>query len=205
MKYIKTYEIYAATDAEVLKSSRVLPHSGSKVDSGPGRIFVYDNSWKKLLPQELTVVSSVGPYGTDKGRWRLKLSELIMNHPMVQFDYHQHTPDEFGGDVLADGEPDFLCFDLFIVNDNNGGESQGNLKIDFEITYGEAVMSDFTIEMPNKISVISEYPHHSTKDTKDYYYFSSESLAHFVKFINRFGFTFKVDDFHFLDEKNINS
>lgn len=204
MKYVKTFELFAATDAEVAKAAEPLPFKGTRIDAGDGRISFFDNTWRRFLPDTMVIVDNTGPYGSDYGRWTLKMNEFVINNELIQFDYIQHTPEErFNGDVTADGEPDTLSFDFFVVKKNDGAQSDGNLRIDIEINYGESVVADFTIEQPNKIEVVSKYPHHPNIDTKVFYYLSSESTKDFVDVINRFGFEFDYDDFMFLDERSL--
>lgn len=203
MRYLKTFEIYAATDAEVAKAAEPLPFRGSSITDN-GRISIFDNNWRHFLPKTMEIVDNTGPYDSDFGRWTLKMNEFVINNELIQFDYIQHTPTEmFDGDVTADGEPDTLCFDWFVVKNNDGDLSDGNLRIDVEITYGESVVADFVMKMPNTVEVISKYPHHPNPDGKLFYYLSSQTTKDFVDLVNRFGFEFDYDDFLFLDEKSL--
>jgi hypothetical protein len=169
------------------------------------KISILDSSeWVKLLPKELNII-------TDNGEFTLKVKSLdpelgypgvynLMNS--VSFIYVQNTVESSGGDVSADGEPDNLQFDIAMVKDNDGLESNPSksLRLNIDITYGDAMVYEFTIDYPNKVGVHHYTGKHSLHDSETYWGFSDESLKQLVDFFNRFGFETTTDDYKFMDK-----
>jgi hypothetical protein len=130
---------------------------------------VFDQDSKKLLPQTINIQTS-------NGNFKLNLSDYIVNLPKIYIAYHHSTPEQTG-DVLSDGEPDYLCIDLnFLKVDNNH-------EINVEITYGDAMMFEFKISKWNNVEV--------------FVYNGQNSKL--IGFFNRFGFRLTRDRFNFLD------
>jgi len=166
---------------------------------------VFDSEgWKKFLPKELTVV-------TDTGNWTLKIPDTEYNtgHATnvtnlmnaLQINYYQNTPDTEGGDVNRDGEPDQLEIDITIVKNNDGKSSNPDtLKLNIDITYGNAIVSEFTIEKPNKVHVYHYTGYGSKYDPNSFFGFDDESLLNLIKFFNSWGFQLTKEDFTFLDK-----
>jgi GMP synthase-like glutamine amidotransferase len=183
MKYLSKYESF-------VKNYRYI-----KMYEDFGRISTFDQNIKDLLPEEIYIETTYGKH-------TLKKKDIMLNGDLIQITYYQNTPEENGGDVTADGEPDYLCFDIYTIKENNGGESNGdNLRLNIDITYGDAMIYSFTIEAPNKVE-----PHHYTgigsmheKETK--FHFEDETLEELIKFFNRFSDKYNLtkDHFKFLD------
>ena len=169
------------------------------------KVSIFDPNWVKLLPEQLTVI-------TENGEFTLKRStdfEKSTNHAVdisnlmncLQICYHQHTPDEHKGDVLADGEPDYLGFDIHLVKANKGDSvNPDTLKLNIDLTYGDHMQYEFTIEKPNKVEVHHYTGKNSLHDPETYWGFTDESLSELVEFFNRFGFNTHVDDYKFMDK-----
>lgn len=167
--------------------------------------YSYFNSdeWVKLLPKKLIVV-------TNTGNWELELPEAdalghqtnitnLMN--CIQINYYQNTIRKQGGDVNKDGEPDQLEFDITIVKDNNGSESNpDNLKLNVDITYGDAMMAEFTIGMPNKVDVYHYTGYGSKYDSETFFGFDDASLDALIRFFNSWGFKLTKNEFLFIDK-----
>lgn len=170
---------------------------------------VFDTEgWKKFLPSELELI-------TNNGKWILKLpmDENNLNHATnitnlmnnFQINYYQNTPSQNGGDVTADGEPDQLEFDIDIVKVNNGTDANpDNLRLNVDITYGDAMASSFSIEKPNKIKVTHYTGFGSKYDDKTCFGFEDGSIDNIVNFFNAWGYQLNKDNFRFLD-KYLNS
>lgn len=159
-------------------------------------ISIFDQEIKSLLPEEIRIETSYGKYA-------LKRKDMMLNGDLIQIVYHQNTPKQHPeGDVTADGEPDYLCIDIYTIKENDGSESNGeNLRLNIDITYGDAMVSSFTIEAPNKVE-----PHHYTgigsmHDSKTKFHFEDSSLDDLIAFFNRFSDKYRLtkDDFKFLD------
>lgn len=150
------------------------------------KISIFDKDWEKLLPKELEIV-------TTNGNFTLSKAQLTINDGMYQFSYYQSG---------VWGEPDFLGFDIYIVKDNDGTESNSEkLKLDVDITYGDAMVSEFSIEN-NKVNVIHYTGKGSKYDTDGFFGFTDESLNGLIKFFNAFGFSLNMNDFLFIDKEN---
>jgi hypothetical protein len=111
-----------------------------------------------------------------------------MNHAdMVQIMYE--PKDESWGD------PDDLEFDMYFVMD-------GNIRVDIDITFGDLMVSEFSLESPNKVSVI-EYTSYGSKfdPTNTVFAFTEESLQDLINFFNHVDNRFELtrDKFNFLD------
>ena len=124
-----------------------------------------DQSWTKLLPKKLTLV-------TENGEFTLEVKGLNTEHGYpgiynlmnsVSFIYDQNTVEGEDGDATADGEPDTLQFDIAIVKDNKGDEANPSksLRLNIDLTYGDSMMYAFTIDYPNKVHV----HHYNGKDS----------------------------------------
>ena len=160
------------------------------------KIPYFSQEWKKLLPNSLEIM-------TDNGTYKLVKKDLMINGDLIQFDYYHNTPEENNGDVLVDGEPDFLEFDIHLMKKNNGMDSNPDtLRLNVNITYGDAMVSEFSIEMPNKVDVIHYTGKGSKHDPDTFFGFTDKSLEDIVNFFNSFGFKLSKQDFTFIDESN---
>lgn len=160
--------------------------------------------WKKFLPKKLNLV-------TDNGNWLLELPKFDsgMGHATnvtnlmncIQITYQQNTPSTENGDVTRDGEPNYLEFDITIVKNNDGRSANPDtLKLDVDITYGDAMAIEFTIEKPNKINVLHYTGFGSLYDPNSYFGFEDDSLEELVNFFNSWGYKLTKKDFTFLDK-----
>lgn len=156
--------------------------------------------WAKMLPKQLTII-------TLNGRFILKLTDdpssfiSIIGPDQVQITYRHNTMEENNGDACHDGEPDYLEFDLSLSKINDGTEANAkNLKIDVDITYGDAMVSEFSISQPNNVNVTYYTGPGATNVKSSMFGFSHESLSELIKFFNRFGFNLDVKSFKFIDE-----
>ena len=159
-------------------------------------ISIFNQDWKKLLPETLSIV-------TDNGEFTLTKKDLMINGDLLQFAYYQNTPEKNGGDVLADGEPDYLEFDIHVMKKNDGSSANpDNLRLDVDITYGDSMVSEFSIEKPNKVDVIHYTGKGSIHDSKSFFGFTDKSLLDITNFFNTFGYNLTTKDFLFIDKTN---
>jgi hypothetical protein len=166
---------------------------------------VFDTSlWQSLLPESLNVV-------TENGRWTLSRENRsssighavdisnLMNS--VQISYHQNTVDLAGGDVTADGEPDYLSIDINIVKENKGSSANPDtLKLDVDICYGDSMKYEFTISKPGLVEVHNYNGYNSLLDPSTSFGFVEESLLGLIRFFESWGFRLRREDFNFIDE-----
>lgn len=164
------------------------------------KVSIFGREWIEFLPGSLTIVTDNGEFELDKyGDYTYNL----MNS--VSFAYTQNTMDEEGGEPLADGEPDSLQFDVHMVKNNEGDEGNPTtLRLNVDITYGDNMQCEFTIERDEQGRTTVATHHYNGKNSiydKDTYFgFTKDSLAKLVEFFNRFGFTATPEDFKFLDD-----
>lgn len=141
---------------------------------------------KNLLPKELEII-------TTNGEFKLVFNGITINDSLIQFDYYQNVW----------GEPDVIQFNLYLTKVNDGDVSNSDtLKLDVDITYGDAMVSEFTITPPNNVSVEHYTGKGSMYDPETFFGFTDESLNKIIKFFNKFGYSLKVDQFLFIDKKN---
>ena len=139
---------------------------------------VYDKRWESLLPNKITIIKD--------GEHILTKGNIMLNANMLQITY---SSDEVG-------YPSTLEFDIYIVN--NGS------RLDIDITYGDLVTSEFSIDAPNKVTIGEYTSYHSKFDPSNTVFaLSSESLSSFVNFLNKFdGIRTSTSDFKFLDKND---
>ena len=147
----------------------------------------YSDDAKRLLPKELEIITSNGHY-------KLKNTDFIQKKDAIDIVYHHNTAEK-SGDITSDGEPDYLCFDINMSQDTNG------LRMSVDITYGDAMMFEFTIESPNKVRLGHYNGIHSKVSPETHFFFTDDSLKSLVDFFNSFStrYSLVVDDFKFLD------
>lgn len=98
-------------------------------------------------------------------------------------------------DVTNDGEPDLLEFDIHFVKNERG------IKLLVDITYGDTMAYEFSIESPNKININHYTGIGSLYDSETHFGFTDESISDLIKFFNSFNHGIKLTskDLAFLD------
>lgn len=169
------------------------------------KVSIFDSNWVKFLPKSLTIKTENGEFTFE----RENKIEDTLNHPTdasnlmncLQISYYHNNLDDSDGDALANGEPDYLSFDITFVKDNNGKFANPNsLRLSVDITYGDHMQYEFTIDKPNKVKVHHYTGKNSLYDSDTFWGFSNKSLQSLIDFFNRFGFETTIDDFKFIDE-----
>jgi hypothetical protein len=140
---------------------------------------IYDVDWKSVLPKTLTILKD--------GEHTFKVGNIMKDADMVQVTYVNEK--------IEWGVTDTLEFDFYFEKVDNF------FKMHIDITWGDAMASEFSITSPSKVDVI-EYTSFNSKTDPSNTIFALEenSLQEFVKFLNKFD-GFKVDrsQFNFLD------
>ena len=220
MKYLKLYEEFnnlSENDPDDFKEEN-------------GRISMFDEKRLfELLPKQLQIIHTKGVDAQPK-TWTLNLGlnkkekkeleeiesgqlkevpgkkygsgDISVNPVKIEIIYSQNTPSEEDNDVLADGEPDNLEFDIHILKDNDGTQANpDNLSLNVDITYGDAVVSSFKINSPNIVEPHDYTGSMSIVDPKTMFSFTSDSIKKLVEFFNRWDSKFRItpDNFKFLD------
>jgi hypothetical protein len=148
-------------------------------------ISMYDPEWKESLPETFSILK-----GEDDGVHKhvYKKGNIMLNSDMVQITYYNEDW----------GIPDTLEFDIHTVRDTQTGD----LRLDIDITYGNEVACEFSIDKTNGVRVIQDTTFHSKFDPSNTVFaFTDDSLKQFVEFLNRFNTGIKVTthDLRFLD------
>jgi len=140
---------------------------------------IYDIDWKSILPKEMVVLKD--------GEHSFKLGNVMKNADMVQVTY-ENSNNEWGA-------PSTLEIDFYF-------SENPKIRIDIDITWGDAMACEFYIESPNKVG-ITEYTSFRSKTDPSNTIFAldNNSLKEFVDFLNKFdGFKLDVSQFKFLDQ-----
>ena len=157
-------------------------------------ISIFDKEeWQKFLPKKLKLV-------TNNGNFELKQTDLTINGDKMQIIWYQNTV-KGPNDANKDGEPDTIEFDVHMVKTNDGTEANpDNLKFNIDITYGDSMVSQFTISKPGEISVGHYTGFGSKYDKGTEFGFEDDTIKELVEFFNRFGFQLVTKDFTFIDK-----
>lgn len=164
---------------------------------GINYVSILDEDIEKYLPKKMDIYT-MGGGGDGGGNYELELDAVTREIDILRVPYSQNTPEETGGDVLADGEPDNLEFDMHFVRKHESNSSI--LKINVDITYGDSMVSSFSLEQPNKVIVNHYTGLGSHIDPETHFGICEESIKGLVTFFNRFGFQLHEKDFSFLDK-----
>jgi GMP synthase-like glutamine amidotransferase len=151
------------------------------------KILAYEEDVKKIFPQE------VGSY-TSNGSFKLKKSDITREVDVIRASYYHNTAKD--GDVLRDGEPDFLFFDIHFSKNEFG------IKTLVNISYGDQMKSEFSIESPNKIQVGHYNGINSKADSQTHFGFEDSTILDLCKLFNSFdfGYNLKPKDLTFIDK-----
>ena len=209
MKYLKRFEGIVSVHGDGNKEYRLqnLPHVGEDIHTD-GRISILQQDWfEKLLPDTLTVHSDpqIKKLNFDQSvvdidgskEYIFDKNECTIDNGLVQFTYYYNSMKSDKGEV-TDGEPSMLEFDIHFVKNEKG------FKLLVNITYGDQMVTDFSIEAPNKINIGHYNGVGSKYDSQSHWGFKHESIVHLVKFFNAFNHGIKLTekDLSFLDQSH---
>ena len=185
MKYLKRFN--EDIEATIKPNGTISANIDVKTD-----VFntIYDERWKNELPEFITINYHGKLY-------KFKKDNIMLHSDMVQITYAS-TPlnSDEQGEIW--GTPDTLEFDIYFAKDNETNK----VRLTVDITYGDAMACEFSVEAPNKIKVIEYTSYHSKFDRSNTVFaLVDESLQSFINFLNRFeGMKLKKEDFKFLDQ-----
>lgn len=136
------------------------------------------------LPKEIYL-------GTSNGKYELVNTDCIIAPPQLFIVYHQNTVEKTG-DVLSDGEPDYLGFDIQII--------QNPKKCKCDVTYGDSMMFSFEM-LPTGDVNVGHYDGYGSKFDPEYeFYFDEQTLNNLISFFTKMtNFPLKRNKFNFLD------
>jgi hypothetical protein len=151
---------------------------------------IYDRRWETQLP-EFLIINYHGKL------FKFKKDNIMLHSDMVQITYAS-TPINSDEQGEIWGAPDTLEFDIYFAKDNETNK----IRLTVDITYGDAMVCEFSVESPNKIKVIEYTSYHSKFDSSNTVFaLVDDSLQSFIDFLNRFeGMKLKKEDFKFLDQ-----
>jgi GMP synthase-like glutamine amidotransferase len=146
-----------------------------------------DESIKEIFPKLVKIYSTTGNF-------TLTLADFTREGNVIKADYYHSTYKE--SNPLRDGEPDFLIFDFYFVNNEAG------LKTIVDITYGDSTKYAFSIEAPNKITITHYNGIDSLLDSDTQFGFEDETILDLVKLFNNFSTDYDItkEDLVFLDK-----
>jgi hypothetical protein len=118
----------------------------------------------------------------------------MLHSDMVQITYAS-TPLDTKEQGEIWGAPDTLEFDIYFAKGDN-------IVLNIDITYGNLMACEFSVEAPNKVKVVEYTSYHSKFDPSNTVFgLDDDSLESFVSFLNNFsGMKLKKEDFKFLDQ-----
>ena len=209
MKYLKgifeeTHQFYNTAEEGRVKK---LPHRGDSILPDNNISYFQQDWFEKIMPSELEIYSSplIKKLNTDgtitdlNTEYEEKLillhkNSCCINSDLIQFSYVDDSEFE-QGEVIGNGEPDGLGFDIFFVKNERG------IKMNVDITYGDNMAYEFTLEAPNKINIVHYTGVGSLYDSETHWGFTESAINKLVQFFNRFNHGIKLSpkDLQFLD------
>jgi hypothetical protein len=184
MKYLKRFN--EDITATIGSNGTIKPNHNVKSDVINT---IYDKRWEEHLPEFITINYHGELY-------KFKKDNIMLHSDMVQITYASTPLDnQESGEIW--GAPDTLEFDIYFAKEEN-------IVLNIDITYGDAMACEFSVEAPNKVKVVEYTSHHSKFDPSNTVFaLVDDSLESFVNFLNRFsGMKLKKEDFKFLDQND---
>jgi len=148
---------------------------------------LYDEEVVDIFPNTVSIYTSDGSY-------LLKRGDTTRETDIIRVTYNHNSASD--GNVAKDGEPDFLVFDLHFVKNETG------IKTLVNITYGDQMKSEFTIESPNVIGLGHYNGINSIADTDTHFGFEDTTIRNLCKLFNGldFGYNLTPKDLKFIDK-----
>ena len=174
MRYLKTFESFPGDNYELTINNKgiVSDSDGSVFDPNSQKIsgsIIYDTDWEKELPEKLTINYHGDNHSFKKGN-------IMLVDDLVEITYDSDPENPWGS-------PDTLEFDFYFVKD----DATKNIRMDIDITYGDLMACEFSIEPPNKVNVIQHTSYNSKFDPSNTVFaLEDESLDEFISFLNKF-------------------
>ena len=184
MKYLKRFN--EDITATIGSNGTIKPNHNVKSDVINT---IYDKRWESKLPEFITI----NYHGT---LYKFKKDNIMLHSDMIQITYSSTELDsQESGEIW--GAPDTLEFDIYFAKEDN-------IVLNIDITYGDAMACEFSVEAPNKIKVVEYTSYHSKFDPSNTVFaLVDESLQSFINFLNMFsGMKLKKEDFKFLDQND---
>lgn len=147
----------------------------------------YENI-KELFPKKIEVY-------TDHGTFNYNIGDTTREGNILRAAYNGSTYEETG-EALADGEPDYVCFDIHFINEGT------KRKLSVNITYGDAMVSEFVLMQPNIVKIGKYEGIDSKVSPETHFGFSDTTLKSLVNLFNSLNdnFRFTTKEFKFIDK-----
>ena len=184
MKYLKRFN--EDIEATIKPNGTISANIDVKTDDDNT---IYDKRWENELSEFITINYHGELY-------KFKRDNIMLHSDMVQITYASTPMDgQESGEIW--GTPDTLEFDIYFAKEDN-------IVLNIDITYGDAMACEFSVEAPNKIKVIEYTSYHSKFDPSNTVFaLVDDSLQSFINFLNKFsGMKLKKEDFKFLDQND---
>jgi hypothetical protein len=185
MKFLKRYnEMVGDINSDLPKDSVYNQHTLKEPFKKNNDNIIYKSEWESELPDMMSI--------NYHGRiYKFKKGNIMLIGDLVEITY-----DSYPGEIW--GAPDTLEFDFYFAKDNDTNK----LRINVDITYGDLMACEFSVEEPNKVNVIQYTSYDSKFDPSDTVFaLSDESLNKFINFLNKFpGVKLNKEDMKFLDQ-----
>jgi hypothetical protein len=145
---------------------------------------IYNSNWEVELPKFISIIDNN------------KILKFKKGNVMLIADTVQITYDMYPGEKW--GLPDTLEFDIYFVEDDKSKK----IRINVDITYGDFMACEFSINPPNKIDIIEHTTYCSKFDPSNTEFsLTDESLDEFIKFLNKINdIQVTKDDMKFLSQ-----
>ena len=186
MKYLKRFN--EDIEATIKANGNISANIDPKTDSINT---IYDKRWESELAEYFTI--------DYHGKlFKFKKDNIMLHSDMVQITYAS-TPLNSKESSEIWGVPDTLEFDIYFAKDDDDDDK---VVLNVDITYGDLMACEFTVEEPNKIKVVEYTSYHSKFDPSNTVFgLVDDSLQSFINFLNKFsGMKLKKEDFKFLDQ-----
>lgn len=184
MKYLKRFN--EDIEATIGSNGVIKPNHNIKTDI---ENTIYDKRWEEQLSEYFTI--------NYHGKlFKFKKDNIMLHSDMVQITYSSTLMSNQESEEIW-GSPDTLEFDIYFAKEDN-------IVLNVDITYGDAMACEFSVEAPNKVKVVEYTSYHSKFDPSNTVFaLVDESLQSFINFLNRFeGMKLKKEDFKFLDQND---
>ncbi len=145
---------------------------------------VYDADWKKIMPSRMTVLKG----GEDSPRHSFLIGNVMKHADMLQVTYENEGTEW--------GIPSTLEFDFYF------SKKDGKMRVDVDITWGEAMACEFYVESPDRLGITQYTSYHSKTDPSNTVFaLEEDSLEGLMAAINSMdGFRIRRDQLNFLDK-----
>lgn len=149
-----------------------------------------EESFEDNFPKTISIYTSGGSYTLIK-------SDFTREVDIIRCSYWHNSAQD--GNISKDGEPDLLMFDIHFLRNANG------LKTHIDITYGDKMVSEFSIEAlerPNKVKVHLYNGFNSKIDSDTQFGFQNKTILDLVKLFNIFNSDYRLEkeDLSFIDK-----